>query len=324
MPDAILEAVTPRFPQLPEGIPSTPETTEIWRTIAPWVSDIYEKDSQVWEEQMEQTQRSLRRLWFRSWMRRLWKEKPRDQKQIEDVYSARWANDQFKPFALPTQLRKGSLWSWHDLNFRMHATAGRRARILLLMRTIEALRPRSVLEIGFGEGLNLMMLAAQFPEIRFAGIELTEGGYRAAAALKGEPILPEKLQAFSPRPVLDVATHRAIELHHGSAANLPFAANEFDLVFTSLALEQMAAVQDEVLGEINRVTTRHAAMIEPFGDFNAEGLRRSYTRNLGYFCMPLSGLANYGLSVCSVNDGVPYKVHLRPALVVAEKSERAQ
>ena len=119
--------------------------------------------------------------------------------------------------------------------------AAKRVHLLLLMRTIEKLAPRAVLEVGSGTGLNLLLLSARFPAARFFGVEITSAGVLATRC-GAASALPPEVVAFSPEPVADVAAVRRIVVVEGSAAALPFSDASFDLVFTVQALEQMEEI----------------------------------------------------------------------------------
>jgi methylase of polypeptide subunit release factors len=75
--------------------------------------------------------------------------------------------------------------------------------LIFLMRLIEKLQPTHVLEVGSGMGLNLCILAARFPNIRFTGIELTTAGDEVARAFRAMPKLSKQFVEFSPLPLLD-------------------------------------------------------------------------------------------------------------------------
>jgi SAM-dependent methyltransferase len=197
--------------------------------------------------------------------------------------------------------------------------AGARARLLILMRAIDFLRPRTVLEVGAGNGLNVLLLACRFPEIRFAGLELTAGGVAMARGVQAEPTLPLPLQRFAPEPLRDVSAHRGVELHQGSAARLPFGDSAFDLVYSSLALEQMEEVRRDALAEMARVSAAHTMMLEPFLECNAEGLPHDYLVAYDHFRGAVSELPGFGLDPLVVTDDVPSEIWLQPCLVICRK-----
>ena len=112
-----------------------------------------------------------------------------------------------------------------------------------------------MLEVGCGNGINLILLAGRLPEISFTGIELTAAGHQAARRLQEQSELPPAMRAFAPLPLADPAAFRGIGFRQGNATGLPFADGEFDLVITVLSLEQMERVRQQALA---RDRPRHA------------------------------------------------------------------
>jgi ubiquinone/menaquinone biosynthesis C-methylase UbiE len=211
----------------------------------------------------------------------------------------------------------GAAWTYGAETMFATASAGARARLLTLMRVIAWLRPRTVLEVGAGNSVNALILACRFPELRVTTVELTEGGVAVARAAQAEAALPMVLQRFSPEPLVDVQAHRRVDVRQGSAAALPLAAGAVDLVYSSLALEQMEEVRDAALREIARVTAGHAALLEPFADCNNRGLRRAYRLARQHFGGRVADLPAYGLDPIVVTDDLPGEIWLQPCLVVA-------
>ena len=243
----------------------------------------------------------------------------RNQRRIEQEYGDSWSRKGYAPY-MPGDTA-GSVAAWEYAGAAMFATAasGSRARLLVLMRAVALLRPRSVLEVGCGNGVNLLCLAARFPEIRFAGVELTRGGVDMLSSALREPELPPALARFTPEPASDLTAHRRIALHRGTAARLPFRDATFDLVYSSLALEQMEEVRDAALSEMARVSGRHTLMLEPFIESNASGLPRAYRLARDHFAGAVGDLPRYGLEPVLVTDDLPGEIWLRPCLAICRK-----
>ena len=140
-----------------------------------------------------------------------------------------------------------------------------------------------------------------------------------ARAVQNETELPEVLQRFAPEPLRDVTAHRAIALHLGSAARLPFGDASFDLVYSSLALEQMEQVRGRAIDEMVRVSARHTLMLEPFWDCNDHGLRRDYLLTRDHFRGRIDDLPALGLEPILVTDDLPGEIWLQPCLVICRK-----
>jgi 2-polyprenyl-3-methyl-5-hydroxy-6-metoxy-1,4-benzoquinol methylase len=112
-------------------------------------------------------------------------------------------------------------------------------------RTLEELftlaAPRSVLDVGCGEGVLVQRWAQALPERRMVGIDLEEESIQAGWSAHAAPNLE----------------YRVVE-----AANLPFAENEFDL---ASAIEVLEHVPDpeHTLAEMARCAERHLLVSVP-------------------------------------------------------------
>jgi SAM-dependent methyltransferase len=245
----------------------------------------------------------------------------RDQDRIAETYGESWGRKGLQPYASERPLERVAAWTYAGPAMFATMAAGARARLLLLMRAIAWLRPRTVLEVGAGNGVNLMVLACRYPEIRFAGLELTEGGVAVARQTQVAALLPAVLQRFAPEPLVDLQAHRGVDIRQGTAAALPFADGAFDLVYSCLALEQMEQVRAAALAELARVTSAHALLLEPFTDCNDTGLRRAYRLARDHFAGAVDDLPAHGLQPIVLTDEIPGEIWLQPCLVIARKAE---
>ena len=277
-----------------------------------WTAEVARKSAK--------TRRQLRK---RRWLGWLGRGKQRDQTRIREEYDGAWARKRLAPYEMEPRPSAGAAWQYAGEVMFATSAAGSRARLLVLMRAIAWLRPRTVLEVGCGNGLNLLTLACRFPEIRFAGVELTEGGFAVGRAVQAEAELPDVLRRFTPEPLVDARAHRTVAFHLGSAGTLPFADGAYDLVYSSLALEQMEQLRPQALAEMARVAARHTLMLEPFWDSNDRGLRRDYLLTRDHFRGRIDELPSYGLDPILVSDDLPGEIWLQPCLVVCRKRAAA-
>jgi hypothetical protein len=243
----------------------------------------------------------------------------RDQDRIGEQYDESWTRKGLGPYAMEPRPSSGAAWTYAGETMFATMAAGARARLLLLMRAVAWLRPRAILEVGAGNGVNALILACRFPEVRVAAVELTGGGVAVAHAAQAEAALPAVLQRFSPEPLVDPGAHRRVDVRQGTAAALPFADGAVDLVYSSLALEQMEQVRGAALAEMARVTAAHALLLEPFTDCNDAGLRRAYRLSRDHFGGAVGDLPAHGLDPVLVTDDVPGEIWLQPCLVIAHK-----
>lgn len=296
--------------QTPLGI----DRAEIERLFAPFA----ETDDAAWQRKFD---RRNRRVWKQYLMRRAlgWQaDKRRLRDAVAREYGDEWLSIDHRSYSLDRPPERASLWQWDDQKFFASNRGGTRVRQLLLVRCIELLKPKRVLEVGCGNGINLLLLAGRFPEVQFAGVDLTPEGVAAAQTMQKQELLPDYLQAFAPTDLVDATAFRRIDFRVGDACALPFPDDTFDLVYTSLALEQMERVRHRALPEIARVAAKNVFMIEPFRDANAGGLPRRYIVARDYLQARLSDLPGYGLKPLWASTDFPQEAFLKAAAVLTE------
>ena len=144
--------------------------------------------------QMPNCQRAL------PWWRRIFR--PAAKASVRDVYEKKWTPEAALARFTRRPDNHGAI-VWGDRRYFAYGIWIKRVHLLFLMRLIEKLQPTNVLEVGSGMGLNLCILAARFPDIKFTGIELTAAGDEVARAFRAMPTLPEQFSQFSPLPLVD-------------------------------------------------------------------------------------------------------------------------
>ncbi len=288
----------------------------IAETLAPFVArEMGPEDDSEWQALLagrgkKILKRRLRRQ-FGGWMGG----SRRAPEVVEQVYGKTW--DETSLARLVDSNARAVPILWGQRRMLAGAPGLKRVHLLHMMRVIEELRPRSVLEVGCGMGINLFVLAARFPDITFHGIDLTASGIKAIQEWSRQDSLPRYLLDYSPEPSQDPAAHRRLQVRQGSAAEMPYDDNSFDLVYSISALEQMEAIRAEVMAQLKRVSRGHVAMVEAFRDWNPRGMRRNYIVAQDYFACRLRGLPGYGLAPLFVTDDIPSKVNMAHGLVVA-------
>lgn len=253
----------------------------------------------------------LRRRWL-GWLPRV----RHDQDNVKRVYARTWSVSGLAEKVAPGPGKTPAVW--RGRNYLIDAQGTKRVHMLYLMRALARCAPASVLEVGCGNGLNLMVLANRFPEIAMHGIELTPEGVAVAESGIAMPDLPDGLVAFAPEDLPARDAHRRIAVRQGSAAALPFEDDAIDLAFTVLALEQMEEIRRQALDELARVARRHVVMIEPFRDWNEDGMRRQAIAARDYFQARVADLAGHGLKPVFVSGDLPCKLAMGVGVVVCE------
>ena len=302
------------FPLTPlEQLPLRIDHTAIEEAYLPFLLD-GEAGKRAWKsDYARRRRRALTRM-----IKRILGLKQRDQKSIQSEYHQAWSSGHGR-YDVAAGPMKPAAWRWNEKKLAIDGMAAARIRAPLLCAVISRLQPKKVLEVGCGNGINLFSIAGEFPDVEFTGIDLTPAGIEAARALQAEDRLPRALAEYIPLPIADPSAFKRVRFVQGSAAELPFADGEFDLVYTVLAVEQMERIRDKALAEIARVTSGHVLMLEPFRDANLKGMRRLYALSRNYFRGSIKGLQRFGLEPVWATEDFPQEAFLGSPLVLAQK-----
>ncbi|MEO7602809.1 MAG: class I SAM-dependent methyltransferase [Sphingomicrobium sp.] len=302
------------FPLIPlEQLPLVIDRGAIESAFLPFLLD-GETGARAWKRDFTRRRRgALARM-----IKRMLGFKQRDSKAIQAEYHDAWASGHGK-YNLAAGPRKPAAWRWNERNLALDGIAAARLRAPLLAAVIDRLAPKRVLEVGCGNGINLLSLAGHFPAVEFTGIDLTLAGIEAAGKVQSEAALPPRLADYIPLESKDPGAFKRIRFMNGSAADLPFADGDFDLVYTVLAVEQMERIRDLALAEIARVSRGHVLMLEPFRDANCRGVRRLYTLSRNYFRGSIHELRRFGLEPVWATDDFPQEAFLGSPLVLVRK-----
>ena len=293
---------------------------ELARLFEPFVLQGPAGSAQAWTREVARRKRKLakataQRLLF-GWLPRM----QRREATVLQEYNKAWQAIDYGTYSLDAQQTEMTPWQWRERRMFASDVGATRFRQLLLIRAIERVQPQHVLEVGCGNGINLMLLSCRFPDIAFTGLELTEAGHEAALRFQARhAALPEAIQAYAPLPLPDPAAFRRIRFVRGNAADLPFDDRSFDLTYTVLALEQMERLRERALSEIARVTRGHTLMIEPFRDVNRAFWPRLNVLRRDYFRGRIDELPRHGLEPVLTLDDFPQEAFLKTCAVLAER-----
>lgn len=277
----------------------------------------FDAEDPKWRE-VESKEISRRRLGIRAYLRRLLTRGRNVRKRgaVSELYEDFWTNAQTADH-VSRQGKRTLAMRWRNRGMLVSPQLLRQVHIAYLMHAIETIRPKRVLEVGCGNANVLFALASRFPEIEFAGVELTAAGVAAAKNMQAETELPQSFAAASPQPPRDLTAHRRVDVRQADARALAFPDRSFDLVYTRLALEQMEEIRNQVMKEVARVAAEALVLIEPWRDFNISGPGRDYIRRQGYFTAKARHLARFGFAVVYASDDIPQKVQMSSGPVVA-------
>ena len=301
--------------ELDLGVPDD----RIARAMKPFVATGADYGSERWDAEIALRRKRLSKRLRNRLLGSLIGRRNRDTQKVRDEYDAVWAEG-YERYRAKRDDARYSPWLWRDKQILFDAAGAPRFRSLLYGAVIDALKPKRVLEVGSGDGINLLLLAGVFPKISFTGLELTDSGHHTAMAAKSADALPPALEGYSVLPQKDPLAFQRIDFVQGNACRMPFEDNAFDLVMTILSVEQMERVRHQALTEIVRVTRNHVLNLEPFQDINANGVRRLNVRSRDYFRGKVDELVQYGLAPVWATGDFPQEVFLGAALVLSRKT----
>jgi ubiquinone/menaquinone biosynthesis C-methylase UbiE len=303
-----------QFPLTPlEQLPLTIDHSAIEEAYMPFLLDGREGERAWKSDYARRRRRALLRM-----VKRILGLKSRHTKAIQTEYHKTGAAGHGK-YDVAAGPQKPAAWRWRERKLALDGMVAARLRAPLLAAVIDRLEPKKVLEVSCGNGINLFSLAGDFPDVEFTGIDLMPAGIEAARAVQAEDQMPAALAEYIPLPNPDPTAFKRIRFMTGSAAELPFADGEFDLVYTVLAVEQMERIRDQVLAEIARVSRGHVLMLEPFKDTNRKGIRRLYVVSRNYFRGSIQDLERFGLEPVWATDDFPQEAFLGSPLVLSRK-----
>ena len=295
-----------------------PIRDEIADAFHPLVKSKAERRDPDWSQHIWKRRRRILRTLFKRALGDQQSQYQRNTAAIEEEYDPVWSRG-YERYQLQPDVHHKP-WTWRGTHYWSSSIAATRFRQVILARVLERVKPKQVLEIGCGNGINLILLACRFPEIQFTGLELTAAGHEAALQFQeANESLPGPMQAFAPLPLSDLSAFRRIRFVRGSAADLPFPDGAFDLTMTILALEQMEQIRPQALSELARVTGRHALLFEPFREFNNDFWLWLNRLKRGYFAGRIGDLARYKLEPEFALNDYPQEVFLRTCAVLCRK-----
>ncbi|HEX7971195.1 MAG TPA: malonyl-ACP O-methyltransferase BioC [Thiobacillus sp.] len=158
-------------------------------------------------------------------------------------------------------------------SYDAHAVLQREVCDRLLARLdFMTLQPGRVLDVGSGTGYGLAQLRARYAEAELCALDIAPAMLNAARARLPQPGWAQRaLQRLAPQP------SRLTHLMCADMARLPLAANNMNLVWSSLAL-QWAHDLDATLKEIHRVLAPGGLLIfATFGPDTLKELRAAFS-----------------------------------------------
>lgn len=298
-----------------------PTREEIDAAVRPFITKRVPVSSADWKEIYDREAKKERKIYRKQKWRSIlpWKKQARPQALVSDHYETHWTEIPWPKTNNPDPNERGIVSIWDDEGMLIRRYGRKRAHHLLFARVVRELKPKTALEVGCGNGINLLIMATLFPEIQWTGVELTEAGVQTGKSIQKEAELPAVLREFSAEPVVDPTAHKRVTMRQGDASKLPFRDGEFDLVFSFQALEQMNAIRDAAVSEMARVAKRWVVGTEPFAEWNQSEIQEHYMKARGYLDLSVDELPKFGLKPILVFGDWPHKLQSGAGLVAAEK-----
>lgn len=282
---------------------------ETWACIAPYIHNKIDFTKLKREIDRRSLRDSLKKI--------LYKSKLRNEDGVRLMYDKKWSsrNPEF------ITAYEGGLIpiNWDSKNYVVDGLGFSNLQTLRIIKLIEKIKPNSVLDVGCGNGERLLQLACIFPKINFYGLELAQKGVEAAKNIQKQEKISQVLIDSSPKPLLDLSAHKKIEFINASAKKIPYEDNSFDLVYTSLALEQMELFRKQALQEIHRVTKEYSSLYEAFKDYNSSIFKKAYIYSEGYFKGSLKDLNSLGYEIVEAVEDIPQKTYMNATFTILKK-----
>jgi SAM-dependent methyltransferase len=292
-------------------IPSRGKLEELFR---PYCHHQMSGDDPYVRRELKNYEKRFRRDRLGSSLFRVFKGWRRRQEYVQDHYYRSWGEIDW---SMLDPGNRQHLMRWGTQYYRGNSQVIGRLHLACLEGIIELYKPRRVLEVGCGRGINLILLAERFPHVEFYGLDLSVSGIRRAQELDAQLELPPELVRFAPFDLPTRRTPGKLTFVQGSAVNLSFSEGHFDFVYTKQALEQMEPYRDQVFSEIRRVCSGHAAFFEPFRDWNEQGASRNRIVAKDYFSARIADIGKYGFRPVCVLDDLPVKSYMAVGMVLA-------
>jgi len=243
--------------------------------------------------------------------------KKRSTKKTEIIYNKSWNKKDNKKWFSP----KENLTIHYHNQKKVLASSGLTQRIWqnIIIKKIMEIRPKNILEVGSGNGINSFLIASCFKNIKITGIDFSNNGI-----IKSNELLKtKKFDKNFYQPLKFKFNKKKINnlnFMKMNAKNLKFTNGSFDFIFTILALEQMNGIHLQVIKEIKRCAKKHIILIEPFKNLNLKGLSYLHHKSNDYLNLNYKDLECANFKINEYQYKYPNKISLNVGMVHLKKT----
>jgi ubiquinone/menaquinone biosynthesis C-methylase UbiE len=292
--------------------------SKVFDLLKPYISEIVSKNDPIGKKWIEQRRRGLVRLISAKLISQLLKRKRnRSFNEVQDHYERSYLPHEDKlGYFSPHGRYLTYTFSDKVMQMQVGGLFLVQAEIILqILKTVEA---DEICDVGCGIGAKLFSLAAQYPEGKFYGFDLSHNAIEDAkerqSASSIDIGLPPLFEKFTSDQIKNI---RKINFFQSSATDISSIPNKyFDVIYTTAALEQMYSVLPEALKELRRITRRYAIFCEPFWESNGY-LGRAYLFSANLFRQDAKYMEQHGFRKVA-NIKIPVKPTFAYSIMIAE------
>lgn len=241
----------------------------------------------------------------------------RNKRYIQKSYAGVWRES---PGATRTTAPKRTIRDYQGELYEVPKAAMRKVHLAEMSAALGRVSGvESVLELGCGNGINLLAFAVLHPGLKiWRGVELTREGVAAAERMRSRPPLEDLryLTGLLPEVISERLSRADIRFQQGSILDLPFPDRSFDVVFSRLVLEQLPRDHPKAFREARRVSKKSGLFFEEFREAQKNIFQRMQLKNLDYFRASYRELEQAGWQIESFQRSAINKVQFSFGLAV--------
>lgn len=141
---------------------------------------------------------------------------------------------------------------------------------------------KTIAEIGSGNGINVIILAFLNNNFNITGLELTESGMISSKNAINNNIVLKNIKKMGQKLIKDEKIIKQnVNFYKKNIIENPFKKDQYDVIFSSLALEQIPDKTEKALNNMIYGAKSCIVLFEPFLEFN-DFKKSRLIKNKGY------------------------------------------